>query len=384
MKKGWEHGILEDAVNKASSNISLNKIKNDDGSYPVFGAKGFAKNVSFYHQEKEYLGIIKDGAGIGRVKKYPAKSSVVATMQYILPKEGYNIDFVRYFLESLDFENYRTGSTIPHIYFKNYKNAKFPLVSTNEQKQIVALLDTAFAKIDQAKADIEKNIVNAKELFQSKLNEIFSQKGDGWEEKSLGEVCDGFQYGSSSKSIQEGKVPVLRMGNIQDFKVDWKKLKYSSNDDEINKYLLKEGDVLFNRTNSPVLVGKSAIYKGEMPAIFAGYLIRVRGKSGILNNEFLNFYLNTNKTREYGFSIMSSSVNQANINASKLKGYLITIPKIEVQKNITKVLRAAKIECDKIISNYSTKLQNLEELKKSLLQKAFAGELTQKQKAVAV
>ena len=129
MKQGWEYGILEDAVNKGSSNISLNKIKDDDGDYPVFGAKGFAQNVSFYQQESEYLGIIKDGAGIGRVSRHPEKSSILATMQYILPKKGFDIQFINYFLDYIDFEKYRTGSTIPHIYYKDYKSEPFPLVN---------------------------------------------------------------------------------------------------------------------------------------------------------------------------------------------------------------------------------------------------------------
>ena len=189
MSNQWKYGVLDDAVNKGSSNISLNKIKDEVGDYPVYGAKGFAQNVSFYHQETDYLAIIKDGAGIGRVSKHPAKSSIVATMQYIIPKEGYHIDFIRYFLIGLDFEAYRTGSTIPHVYYKDYKKAVFPLVDQTEQKQIVALLDKAFEAIDKAKANIEQNIINAKELFQSKLNEIFSQKGEGWEEKKVKDVC---------------------------------------------------------------------------------------------------------------------------------------------------------------------------------------------------
>ena len=87
LTSNWVYGTLEDIVNKGSSNISLNKVKEDDGEYQLFSAKGYNKNISFFHQEKEYLAIIKDGAGIGRVSKHPAKSSVVATMQYLIPKK---------------------------------------------------------------------------------------------------------------------------------------------------------------------------------------------------------------------------------------------------------------------------------------------------------
>ena len=88
------YGNLEDAFLKDSSNLSLNKLKNDDGQYPFFGAKGLLKKISFYHQEKEYISIIKDGAGVGRVTIHPPKSSVVGTLQYLLPKEGFNIKFL--------------------------------------------------------------------------------------------------------------------------------------------------------------------------------------------------------------------------------------------------------------------------------------------------
>ena len=128
MTQHWKYVTLDNAVKKGSSNISLNKIQEEMGEYPVYGAKGFVKNVSFFQQEQDYLAIIKDGAGIGRVSKHPAKSSVLATMQYLVPKDGFDIGFIGYFLNSIDFEKYRNGSTIPHIYFKDYKNVPIPML----------------------------------------------------------------------------------------------------------------------------------------------------------------------------------------------------------------------------------------------------------------
>ncbi|WXT99417.1 MAG: hypothetical protein Ctma_0114 [Catillopecten margaritatus gill symbiont] len=183
--KGWKYGFLEDAVHKGSSNISLNKVKNDEGEYPLFSAKGFNKNISFFQQEKEYLAIIKDGAGIGRVSKHPAKSSIVATMQYLIPKKGFDINFVEYFLNGIDFEKHRNGSTIPHIYFKDYKSEQFPILKLPEQKRIVSILDKAFIEIAKAKTNAEQNLKNAKQLFESYLQNIFENKGDDWEEKNL-------------------------------------------------------------------------------------------------------------------------------------------------------------------------------------------------------
>jgi len=193
MKQGWEYCQLEDAVKKASSNISINKIKNEDGDYPVFAAKGFVQNVSFYHQYEDYLAIIKDGAGIGRVSKHPAKSSVVATMQYLIPKNGFDIDFIKYFLEGIDFEKHSNGSTIPHIYFKDYKSEKFSKIPLSEQQRIVSILDKAFSAIERSRKNAEQNLKNARELFESYLQGVFEKKGDGWETSTLGEVCSLYQ-----------------------------------------------------------------------------------------------------------------------------------------------------------------------------------------------
>ncbi|MCI2283027.1 hypothetical protein L3081_05970 [Colwellia sp. MSW7] len=119
-----------------------------------------------------------------------------------------------------------------------------------------------------------------------------------WPNVKLKDVGKGFNYGSSAKSKPEGEVPVLRMGNLQGGRLDWDKLVYTSDEAEIEKYLLETGDVLFNRTNSPELVGKTSIYRGEQKAIYAGYLIRVKG-SDRLNTEYLNIQLNSPHARDY-------------------------------------------------------------------------------------
>lgn len=288
--------------------------------------------------------------------------------------------FLKYMLLSPEirkkiFDN-GTGATVTGIKSKLLKQIQIPIPPLSEQEEIVAILDEVFTAIVQARANIEKNIENANEFFQSRLNEIFSWKGEGWEWKRLGDVCYGFQYGTSSKSDSTGKIPVLRMGNIRDGVIDWSDLKYTDNSTDIDKYLLEKDDVLFNRTNSAELVGKSAIYKGERDAIFAGYLIRLLRNKELLDGDFLNFYLMSPKVREYGLSIMSSSVHQANISASKLENYKISLPNIGIQREIASNIILLKLEIMKLEESYNSKLSVLDELKKSLLQKAFSGELT--------
>ncbi|SHJ13313.1 Type I restriction modification DNA specificity domain-containing protein [Rubritalea squalenifaciens DSM 18772] len=192
-----------------------------------------------------------------------------------------------------------------------------------------------------------------------------------WPVKTLKEVCTAFQYGSSSKSESKGEIPVLRMGNLQDGEIIWGDLKFSSDLDEIKKYQLVKNDVLFNRTNSAELVGKAALFNGARPAIHAGYLIRVQTNSELLNATYLNYFLNCATTRAHGFSVMSKSVNQANINASKLKEYKIPVPPLSEQERIVAILDEAFESIATAIAHTERKLHNARELFQSTLQSTF-------------
>lgn len=111
---------LEETCEKGSSNIAQKDLEDRDGEYPIYGASGFIKNVDFYQQETPYIAVVKDGAGVGRVMRLPAKSSVIGTMQYILPKNNVDTGYLAYALEHMNLSKYYTGATIPHIYFKDY------------------------------------------------------------------------------------------------------------------------------------------------------------------------------------------------------------------------------------------------------------------------
>jgi type I restriction enzyme S subunit len=249
----------------------------------------------------------------------------------------------------------------------------FPLPPLAEQQRIVGLLDEAFEGLATAKATAQKNLQNARALFESHLQTVLRNKK--WKWKTLGDLCEYVEYGSSAKSKAEGGVPVLRMGNIQDGRLNWENLVYTDDKAEIKKYLLKHNDVLFNRTNSPELVGKTAIYKSEMPAIFAGYLIRIHRKEDLLDGDFLTYFLNSQIAFDYGKTVVISSVNQANINGTKLKGYPIPAPSLSEQKAIVAKLNDLSEETQRLARLYEQKLAALEALKKSLLHQAFTGEL---------
>lgn len=198
---------------------------------------------------------------------------------------------------------------------------------------------------------------------------------DSWIWEKLGWMTCGVEYGTAAKSSERGKVPVLRMGNIQNAKFDWSDLVYTSDDEEIHKYSLRKGDVLFNRTNSPELVGKTAIYDGERPSLFAGYLIRINQLPSIVDSQYLNFFLNSHIARKQGNRVKTDGVNQSNINGEKLSNYPFPYCSLAEQREIVKLLEEKLSVVDQMEQDTNLQIQKAETLRQSILKRAFSGKL---------
>ena len=176
-------------------------------------------------------------------------------------------------------------------------------------------------------------------------DEIPFEIPESWVWTSIGEVCSNIQYGSSQKSSSTGKIAVLRMGNLQNGRIVLDKLVYTSDLKEIEKYPLEYNDLLFNRTNSKELVGKVAIYKGEIPAIYAGYLVRIHPI--LIDSDYLNYVMQSQYYWIYCQNVRSDAIGQSNINAEKLKHFIFPLPPLQEQKRIVdKISRInSKVEC---------------------------------------
>jgi len=129
----WEMVQLGDVCSGKSSNIAQKDLKNNNGQYPIFGASGFIKNVDFFVHDCNYISIVKDGAGVGRATLHPANSSVIGTMQAIIPKSTVLPKYLYYAITKMDLARYFTGATIPHIYFKDYQKETLPLPPLHTQ-----------------------------------------------------------------------------------------------------------------------------------------------------------------------------------------------------------------------------------------------------------
>ena len=196
----------------------------------------------------------------------------------------------------------------------------------------------------------------------------------GWKWCKLEDLVCELKYGTSKKSSSVGKIAVLRMGNITNWgTIDYSDLVYSSNDEDIKQYSLKKNDLLFNRTNSSEWVGKTAIYKEERPAIYAGYLIRVRPI--LISSDYLNYVMNSSYYRNWCYNVKTDAVNQSNINAQKLSQLMIPVPPLKEQERI--IIEIAKwISLIDTIKNSKEKLQVIiKQAKSKILDLAIHGKL---------
>lgn len=162
----WEEKTLGEVSSKESSNISANKIEDNFGEFIIYGASGVLKKVNFYLQENDYISIIKDGAGVGRIFYCEGKSSVLGTMEMIKPIEGINTYFLYCLLNNIDFSKFITGSTIPHIYYKDYSKVICGIPCLKEQTKIANFLSAIDEKITLVATQIEDTQEYKKGLLQ--------------------------------------------------------------------------------------------------------------------------------------------------------------------------------------------------------------------------
>jgi len=278
-------------------------------------------------------------------------------------------------------------TSIPNLTLEIIGNCAIPLAPLAEQQRIVDRIESLFAKLDEAKEKAQA-VVDSFETrkaailhkaftgeLTAKWREEHGVRMESWEKKSVGELCISLKYGTAKKSDASGNVVVLRMGNLQQGEIDWSDLAYSNDPDDIERYKLFPGDVLFNRTNSAALVGKTAIYRGEYPAIYAGYLIKLDYDHDKIIGDYLNYALNTLDAKKYCNSVKTDGVNQSNINAKKIGAYSFNVPSIPEQEKIVSAIQKLLSKEQQTKEAAEIVLDQIELMKKSILARAFRGEL---------
>ncbi len=267
---------------------------------------------------------------------------------------------------------------------KKLRIQRFDLPLIPEQKRIVAILDQAFADIEQARAKTEQNLKNARELFESYLQQVFSQRGEGWVEVPLGRVCN-FQNGYAFKSkdtVESSNTQLIRMGNLYQNVLDLnrKSVFYPDNFfDEYDQFKLNAGDMIISLTGT---VGKEDYgYTVEIPATEKNLLLNQRIAKVIdIDSEKIEqrFLLRILRSRVFLDELYSTAngTRQANLSTATMKEIMIAIPSADKQRQLCSEFDGLEAETMKLTKIYTKKLVDLDELKKSILQKAFSGELT--------
>jgi type I restriction enzyme S subunit len=338
----------------------------------------------------------------------------------VIPNNDVDRDYLYYYLRKVVAELYQKahGTGMVHITKAPFMATTIPIPDLESQRKIVSQIEESLSQLDSAVETLKKTKQQLEVYRQAVLTEAFSGRltqtwrenhlqntiqglikkiqdrkncvalddtdlsdyeiklstlPNNWKWIIIGNITSGTEYGTSKKSAKDGEIPVVRMGNIKNGLIDWNDLVFSNDKQDNEHYLLHEGDVLFNRTNSPELVGKTAIYHGERPAIYAGYLIRIN-QYGFINPEYLNYYMNSATAKSYGNKVKTDGVNQSNINSKKLCSYPFPVCSEEEQEQVVIELKSRLSMCDNIEKTVEQTLQQAEALRQSILKQAFEGE----------
>lgn len=386
-KKSDEVSFSKNGVLRAN-NISL-----ESGSLILDEIKYISEDIEIPETKKVRKGSILICTASGS-KKHLGKAALIdkpidlafgGFMGMLTPKENVFPKYLYWITQSHKYSefilNLTDGANINNLKFSQLSDFRVSLPPLEEQKKIVAILDKVFAEIDKARTNAEQNLNNARELLDSYLNQVFSQRGEGWEEKKLGEVAqiiNGHSFKSKDFDAR-GEVKAIKITNVgvHNFVVD--NISYLPNSfaDIYSAYKAETGDIVIALTRTIISSGlKVAI----VPIEFNNSLINQRVAAIRLeDNSLTTHLLNTFLSTKIAINYVKSNVNelmQPNLSIKDLKEFPIPVPPKEKLNEITESvvkLKGLIFDLDKI---YKEKLNILAELKKSILQKAFSGELT--------
>ncbi len=278
-----------------------------------------------------------------------------------LRNKDIDVDYVYYFLQSIRsrINNIGRGVAQNNINLSILKNIQIPLPPIETQKQIAKVLDTVSELLNMRK----QQLTELDKLIKSIFYDMFGDPAlndKRWEVGKIKDLTLKTQYGTSAKaSTEKLKYPILRMNNITyQGEIDFTDLKYIDLDDkEKDKYLVHQGEILFNRTNSKELVGKTAVYREKEPMAYAGYLIRLTPNERA-NSEFISAFLNSQYGKKLLRNMAKNIVGMANINAQELENIDIYIPPISLQNKFSEIVIEIE-EQKKLVRKTIDETQNL-------------------------
>ena len=301
--------------------------------------------------------------------------------------EKLDVAYLKNWMESPNFQEQLAGRT-KGVAIKNVASVKvlkeitIPLPPLTEQKRIVAILDKAFAAIDKAIANTEKSLANARELFESYLNDVFAEPGDGWEEHQLNNITTKIGSGATpkggKKAYKTEGISLIRSLNVHDHFFKEKNLAFIDEDQaqKLSNVIIEERDVLLNITGASI-ARCCVVPESYLPARVNQHVSIIRPVFDLVNSMFLSRLLASKQYKDQllGIGDKAGSTRQA-LTKIQLQNFKVTIPSVERQIELNELIDEVWLNSKKLESIYQQKLTNLQDLKQSILQKAFAGELT--------
>ena len=322
---------LGDVCERGTSNLRQSDVVGKGGDYPIYGASGYIGDVDFYHQEKSYVAIVKDGAGIGRTMLCPEKSSVIGTMQYLLPKDAILPQYLYYVVKYMHLEKYFSGATIPHIYFKDYKNEQFNLDTLKKQAIIVKIL----GKCEEVIAARNKQLNALDELIQARFVELFGNESNpkAWEIVNVESVAD-VQVGVVIKPSQyytdaiDG-IKAFRSLNVgEGFIKDENWVYFTKEGHKKNaKSVLKENDLLIVRSGAP---GTACVVTKEYEGCNAIDIIIAHPNCEKVNPYYLCAYTNMPHGKKQ-INEGTGGAAQQHFNVTKYNKLQLMLPPMKLQ-----------------------------------------------------
>lgn len=272
----------------------------------------------------------------------------------IFDKEEINKRFFQYAVESslTEMSKHLHGATMKHIVKRDFINLPIPVPPLPVQARIVDELDCLQGILSKKRQQLAEYHSLAQAIFHQMFGDpVVNEKG--WEVKRLGEVCDSFNYGTSSAADENGKMKYLRMNNLTyEGEIILDNMKYINVDKEsYEKYVVRRGDILFNRTNSKELVGKTALFNFDEEMIIAGYIIRIRVNNNTLHPQYATSYMNSPYMKAYLTTKAKGAVNQANISAKELKLFPIPLPPLPLQQSFAARIAAIDSQRERLAAS---------------------------------
>lgn len=380
MKAGWQIKKLGDLCRIRTGKKDVNQ-GNPEGDYPFFSCAAKHTYSDSYSFDTEAL-LIAGNGDVGHVSYYKGKfeayqrTYVISDFVQVLPRYLYLIldgklkDTV---------SKQKLGNTMPYIKVGMLMNFPVPTPPIPEQQRIVDILDEAFEGIATAKANAEKNLQNARALFESYLQSVFTRRGEGGVEKSLKDICQ-IRPPKNEAKLRLDSSDMVSFAPMENLGINQKYLHSTAkrNLDEVagSYTYFANGDLLLAKITPCFENGKLGIAKDLVNGIGFGsseYIVFRPDSS--LNNEFLYYFLSRQSFRDEGAQQMLGAVGQKRVSKEFIENYPISVPMISKQKHIVSQLDTLLKETQHLETIYQRKFEELDALKQSLLHQAFAGEL---------